>query len=443
MSLFNKKKPFVSRRGIHFDLKGMPPTPRRHLELLELMGQSRLNLALVEWEDTFCWSAFPELRNETAFSERNVRSFLNRAAELDIAVIPLVQCLGHMENVLIRPRFRSLREVHDVPGDLCPLKPLGREIVKLMIDDVLRMHGSKITHFHLGGDEAGTLGSCPDCRKFVSANGKAALFIQHVAPLLEHLNDKGIRPILWDDMMRGWSMADLRRIASKTDLMVWSYGADIYDQIKPGTLDRYAKAGATVWGAPCFKGDKLATDLTDHAPRIRNILAWVSEAERRPLAGIVATGWGRYSTLMAPSETIETALDMIVLSGAALWDGELSDDALKEALIFLHSGKCGRLAGKKFARCVKVASDLRDWRQNVIRSLDWADCQSQFAGEPERINERYLSRKGFDDLLKDGEIAGASFIATHNGLIPKVWLERYVQSRIIPLRRRINAIYPA
>lgn len=441
MPFFHRDKPLIARRGLHFDLKGTPPTPRRQIELVELMAQARLNLALVEWEDTFCWSSFPELRNETAYSERHVGTLLRRSEELGIEVVPLVQCLGHMENVLIRRRFRHLREVPDVPGDLCPLNPEGRKVVARMIDDVIRIHGARISHFHLGGDEAGTLGSCPRCRKFASRHGRAALYIQHVLPLLEHLLERGIRPILWDDMMREWTLDELKRISAMADLMAWSYGADVFERFKPDVLDRYARSGATVWGASCFKGESLCRDVPESGTRIQNILSWTKEASKRPMAGLVATGWGRYSTLMVPSETIESALDMLVLAGAAFWDGSLPPNAVGAAGKFLCSGTRRSLAGKRFERCVKASMALKEWRESVSRSLEWAECQAQFAGEPDRTNERYLSRRGFDGLMREGDKIGRDFIRAHSGLIPAIWLGRYVKSRTVPLRRRIDAIY--
>ena len=439
-ALFSRRKPVASRRGIHFDLKGTPPTPRRQMELLELAGAARLNFALLEWEDTYCWSAFPELRNETAFSEKHVRAFLRRAADLKISIIPLVQCFGHMENVLSRPRFRRFREISDNPADLCPLKPGGRNVVIRMIDDILRTHGGRITHFHLGGDEAGTIGSCPDCRKYVRRHGKAALYLQHVEPILDHLNQKGIRPILWDDMMREWDSGDLRRIAAQADLMVWSYEREPFHLVKREMLDRYARAGVRIWAGACFKGDKLAADLPDFQARSENLLSWAREARSRPMEGIIATGWGRFATLMVPSETIETALDLLLLAGMVFWDGVLPDDPAAAARAHLRGA--GLPAGRKFDRCLKAATALRDWRQSVTHSLDWADAFAQFSGEPDRVSERNLSRKGFDDLLAQGGRVGEKFLAAHRGLVPDVWLERYVLSRILPLRRRIDAIHP-
>lgn len=441
MSLFTRSSPIVRYRGIHFDLKGVPPTPARHLELLRLMHSARLNVALVEWEDTYPWTAFPELRNETAYSEAHVRRFLAQAAELGIQVIPLTQCFGHMENLLLKKRFCRLREVPNDPRDLCPLKPGSRRVLLAMIDDVLRTHAGAITHYHLGGDEAATLGSCPACRRFARRHGKAALYLKHVRPLLEHLGERGIRPILWDDMMRGWSITELKALAPMADLMAWSYGNDPFVWLKRETLDRYAAAGVTLWGASCFKGgDGITADVTLVDNRAANMLAWAQEARRRPLAGIVATGWSRYSVCVVPCETIEVGLDALVLAGATAWDGRLPRNPVQAARKFLKRKVCATVAGR-FETCLTASAALGEWRKQAAASwtILHAEALCSVSGEPERRNDRECAevKDGMNALLREGERLGREFIRAHRGLVPAIWLERYVASRLQPFRDRL------
>ncbi|HXK44545.1 MAG TPA: hypothetical protein PL060_01235, partial [bacterium] len=66
---FVRSTPAITIRGIHLDLKGLPPTPSRLVELLELCAEARINCVLVEWEDMYPWKTYPELQNDTAYSE--------------------------------------------------------------------------------------------------------------------------------------------------------------------------------------------------------------------------------------------------------------------------------------------------------------------------------------------------------------------------------------
>jgi len=196
MKLITKKKPVIARRGVHLDLKGMPPTGKRLLQLLDLFHAVKLNTVLVEWEDTYPWDGIRKLRCETAYSKTEVARFLTKATSLGIQIIPLVQSYGHMQNLLGHREYFSLRERPTSPDDLCACQPKGRKIVMQMIDDVLKTHAGHITHFHVGGDEAVHMGTCAKCRRVVKQKGKAGLYLQQLSPILAHVIKQGLRPIM-------------------------------------------------------------------------------------------------------------------------------------------------------------------------------------------------------------------------------------------------------
>jgi hypothetical protein len=407
------------------------------VELLDILAAARINCVLVEWEDQYPWSTYPEIRNETAYSEKTVRQFLARAKALKIEVIPLVQCYGHLENVLSKPRLIGLRELPDHPADLCPFHPDSQKLILGLIDDVLKTHEGRIRRFHLGGDEARTLGSCPKCKAFVEKYGKAALYLQHVAPFLKHLNQRGLRPILWDDMMREWPMDALRDLSADAELMCWSYGSDPFKWLKKEFPGRFMKAGVTLWGASAFKGgDGPRLDVPNLANRMSNEVAWAKEAQRRKMAGVVATGWSRYSTFTVPCEGIEASLDSLVLAGAALWDGWLPKDAVAQARKLLCSGKMKKAAGERFLRCLDASQKMEKWKADFAARMESYQAMAFIAGEPDRANVEWAHRTcaRMEEWMHQGEELGCAWIAAHKGLVPDVWLARCAESRQIVLR---------
>ena len=67
------------------------------------------------------------------------------------------------------------------------------------------------------------------------------------------------------------SLAALKKLSAKADLMAWSYAADPFAGLKRSTLDRFKSAGVRVWGASAFKGgDGPLVDLPDVTARARN-----------------------------------------------------------------------------------------------------------------------------------------------------------------------------
>ena len=431
------RKPFVAVRGIHLDLKGLPPSSARLPELLEIMAGAGINCVLVEWEDAYPWKTYPELGNRTAYSERTVDAFLGKAEKLSIEVIPLVQSLGHLENVLSKKRFRHLRELDSNVAELCPSRKGSAELIISLVDDILSTHGGRIKRFHLGGDEAEMMGSCRRCKKTVSISGKASLYLRHVTPLLEHLKEKGIQPILWDDMMREWSLRELRKLAGKTDLMVWWYSPEIPDKIKKA-MTRFSRAGINIWGASAFKGaDGVTADVPDIDFRTRNILSWIDSCRENKLEGLVATGWSRYNTFVVPCESIETSLDSLVLSAWAMQKGSLPPGSRKKAWDFLRSGRMKKLAGKRFFECRDAGAELQRWRkESVERFIYHWPYSAHLYGEKERCNPmegEKISRR-IEDCLAAGRKAADRWRRAHKGLVDGVWLEYYVESRLRPVK---------
>ncbi|MCM8764600.1 MAG: family 20 glycosylhydrolase, partial [Candidatus Omnitrophica bacterium] len=422
---FSKNKPAVEMRGIHLDLKGLPPSPARLLEILDLLSYARINCVLVEWEDTYPWKTYKVLQNGTAYSMPTIKNFLARAEKLGIEVIPLVQSFGHLENVLSKKKFKHLREISDNVSDICPLKKGSREIVLDMVKDVLLTH-KNIKYFHLGGDEVWSLGSCEKCKKFIRNNGKAALYLFHIEPIFEFLNASGIRPIIWDDMMRNWNIAELKRIAMHTDLMCWSYSKDPFTFVKKETMEKFKKAGCKIWAGSAFKGAEGAyIDIPNTETRTINMHQWVKYAREIKMEGVIATGWSRYNTFVSPCEGIESSLHTLVLAGKIAWDGDIPQDAFQWADEFLKYCQGLGVRTGHFQNCHSASEKLQKCRDTAFACLRNYLQQAHLAGEPERINPMRAkhARKAIFESLKKVKESAKEWEKAHRGLVPNLWIK--------------------
>ncbi len=326
MKIFNRKSPVAGNRGIHLDLKGLPPTFSRLLQFVDLCSFLKINFILFEMEDMFPWETHPILRSRNAYSKTQMREFYARCRRKGIEVIPLVQSYGHLENVLIRPQFKKFREQKDNPQDICPLKGGAREVILGMVRDVLAVFPD-VKYFHLGGDEAWSMGTCPRCKSFIAKRGKAALYLEQLNPLLDYLHQRSIRPILWHDMMAKWSMPELKRLKDRADLMVWVYNNDVWDMAKwssarktSETVAWFQKARIPLWGAGAYRcgGEGAFPNL---GKRAENMKLWTDKYSPLRLKGLVATGWSRGSTLIVGYGPQEYALKALALSAKIMWDG--------------------------------------------------------------------------------------------------------------------------
>lgn len=445
--MLTRPRPVVPLRGVHLDLKGNPPTPERLLSLLDVFRAARLNVVLAEREDTFPWRRFPALRSPTAYTPGQIGRFQAGADARGIEIIPLVQCYGHAENVLRLKAFQGLREEPDDVSEFCGSNPGSARVIIAMVDDVLNLMGPGIRRFHLGGDESRHMGSCARCRRAIRQDGKDRVYLRHITPILDHLSARGVRPILWDDMMRSWPESALRELGRKADLMAWAYTAEPVGKtqgfLHEGHLAKFRRAGVATWGASAYKGaDGAFIDVPDLAERTANNGAWARHARTHRLTGVIATAWSRYDTFMSPCETIEASLDALFIAAAALWDGRLPADPAAAARVTLQR-TLGRSALRRFAACYDAAKGLSDWAAGLEKwFLSEREHAAHLVGEPDRLNPGMMRRLDvrIRGQFTSGQRHAAAFIRAHRGLIPDRWLKLYVASRILPLKRRFRNV---
>jgi len=448
--LFRKDKPVVLKRGVHMYLAGLPPTADRFVQLLKLFAAARYNVVVIEWNDSFPWTVDKRFRSPTAYTPEDIRRFQDTAAALGMELIPQVQCLGHMETPLSVPGYEHLREVSNTSSGLNPLDPKARELVQGMVDDVLKLMPG-VKHFHLGGDEAWTLGQNPDTRAYVKEHGKGALYLQHVEPILGHLNARHIRPILWHDMMIDWDSKQLRSLAAKCDLMVWGYDGNpetTKGNYNTKYIQRFHDHGIVEWGATAYKGcegetrERHTSDRPVLAARVENAKAWAEVAQRQGLAGVVATGWSRWSVDTLQCVPIDAALDSLVAVGVILHDGELPAGGVQACVDALDE------LGEKqrFEACRKAMERLTDVRREGWLKVQWVREQLALCKlDPRRTSarNRVQGLKGLQHLtwiVQKSQRVGDEVRRSLDGLVAPVWIEEYVSTRLSPLQDELSAL---
>ncbi len=369
-NFFSRGTPAVKNRGVHLDLKGLPPKFDRLIQIADLCAFLRVNFLLFEMEDMFPWRRYPVLRSRHAYSKAQMERFAGHCRSLGMRVIPLVQSYGHLENVLEKSQFQRFREEKDDPRAVCPIRGGAREVVMGMIEDVLEVFPDT-SHFHLGGDEAFNFGTCPDCRAHAEKHGKASLYLTQLSPLIKYLNSRKIRPILWHDMMAKWNLPELKLLSGQSDLMVWIYDAEWYYNRNPWNpeigleemIARFRKARIKLWGAGAYRcgGDGLSPDLRRRA---ENMKRWAAAARRMRFKGIVATGWSRPSFSVVPYGPVEAALTSLSLATRIMWEGgyDLAGD-IKKINRFCGKWKSAKaeVAISEFTGLVERAGRITGW----------------------------------------------------------------------------------
>ncbi|MDP6490418.1 MAG: family 20 glycosylhydrolase [Kiritimatiellia bacterium] len=444
-TLFPAATPAIPQRGVHLDLKGVPPTAERLLSLLDLFAAARYNVVLVEWEDSFPWTVDERFRSPTAYTAAEVTAFCEKAAALGLELIPLVQCLGHMETPLSVPGYEKLREIPDFEAGLNPLAPGARDLIQGMVDDVLTLMPG-VKHFHLGGDEARTFGQNPETRAYVEEHGKGALYLHHVEPILDNLKARDIRPILWHDMMIDWDSAALRALAAKCDLMPWVYGGDpaaAGAHCNRAIIERFSEHGFTLWGGAAYKGaEGYDADIPDVALHVENALAWVAVAREYDFVGVVATAWSRYAVDTVQCNPIDSSLDALLSVAVILHEGELPAGGVATCVAALAGvGEKDRFDACRQAMEKLAALRREGWEKvqhaRQVMVLAKAQPLRTSAGNP-KLGLHALTRLG--ELVEQAEAVAEETRAAFAGLISEIWINEYLDTRLQPLRDELTLL---
>jgi hypothetical protein len=230
-------------RGFHIDMniaQFRGPYIKKELKTLAGLGY---NTIVWEVENNIRWETCPECVSPDAFTKAEFKDILAYSRSLGLEPIPLLQTIGHCEYVLKNERYKPLAEMPGRIDQYCPRNPDVVPFLRKWIDEYLDVFG-QVEYFHLGADEAYTLGECPRCRAYAAEHSLSELYIDHMNAMSRPLIDRGIRPVIWGDMLLHHPEA-LDRLSRKIVIFDWLY-------------DRYYGAGAVqVWG----RGNQSREDL--------------------------------------------------------------------------------------------------------------------------------------------------------------------------------------
>ncbi len=148
----------------------------------------------------------------TILEKDDVRRLVGFAKELGLEVIPEVQSLGHVQYLTytypeiaeIDPnaeQVKDLRAEDAKPNQFyhhsyCPSLEKSYEIIFDVIDEIVEVAEPQ-RFVHIGHDEIYQIGVCPRCQN----TAPDVLYEKHVRALYEHIKAKGLRTMLWADML--------------------------------------------------------------------------------------------------------------------------------------------------------------------------------------------------------------------------------------------------
>ncbi|MBQ9369062.1 MAG: family 20 glycosylhydrolase [Victivallales bacterium] len=161
------------------------------------------------------WPAFPhgEVGGDGVAEKADVAAYIDYIRSFGIEVIPEVQSLGHVQYITVaHPEIAELEDSAEEVIDqrfadankgkffahcYCPSNEKSYEIILDLMDEIIEV-ARPTEYVHIGHDEVYQLGVCPVCK----TKDPADLYYNDVMRLYNHLAKKGLKTMLWSDMVQ-------------------------------------------------------------------------------------------------------------------------------------------------------------------------------------------------------------------------------------------------
>lgn len=231
--------PYKPMRGFHFGLPPREEIPFMKRLLRTILIPGHYNQLFMEFAGGMRFDSHPEIseawldgniRGENGelppfphgsmnsggrlLEKEEVRDFCEYAKELGFELIPEVQSFGHVQYITfahpdIGERDDSVEETKedtrlaDQPPSkvfahsYCPSNPKSLAIIFDLIDEIVDVVRPP-RFVHMGHDEIYEIGLCPKCK----GTPHDVLYERHIKALHEHLAKKGLRMMIWADMLQ-------------------------------------------------------------------------------------------------------------------------------------------------------------------------------------------------------------------------------------------------
>ena len=412
--------PVFHVRGLVDDIsRGQRPTVDNLKKFIRFLSRTKQNALVLYIEDIIHYKSHPRIgKNRGRLEIDEIWELQRYAKEWFVNIIPGIELLGHMENILLDPEYMSLGEF---PGSQCidVTNPEAREFIVSLIRDASEIFESPI--FAPICDESMDFGQ-GKAAAHVKKLGYAKALAEWYLFLMDEIRKAGKPIVIFaHDIIIKFKEA-LKEV-QKADAMIycWIYA----NKDKYPAISKLTNMGLTVVGGPAV------FDWSRHYPHYDyaegNMIGMGKDSVARGSIGLITTKWGDFGN--------ENFRDNIYyglnVNAQAAWTPFKSDVPQVRRAFTWHF--FGTLDGRVMA-CMDVLSKQnhvlprfpngmfnRYWMDPFVRDIKPAehDMARRFIREAANVLETVnaLRREGAVRLNEDNldYIAFAARMARHYG----------------------------
>lgn len=268
------------------------------------------NTIIMEWEGSYPYKKHSIISNRYAYTQEEVKDFIEYSEELGLDVIPLQQNFGHAEYILMHERYAYLRADKRQLSQVDPTRlDAARELFEDLFDDMFSTHNSK--YVHIGGDETRLL-DCDNCKiawgDLGEEAGKSKIYVDYMKMIAEIVTERGKIPLIWADMILKHPEA-INDMPKNVIYIDWNYGWD-FDRFGSDPRDLIEQYDLVFWGAPSIRSGPDDYHSNSWEKHLKNMADFIPEAKKAGYTGMVLTSWSTsgeygYNWFSGEVETIE------------------------------------------------------------------------------------------------------------------------------------------
>jgi hypothetical protein len=327
--------PDLAKRGLLLDIsRGKVPTLETLKGVVDFMVGLKLNLLMLYTEHVFRFRRHPLIgKDASPMSAWEIRELDEYARKRHVELVPTLQSLGHMHQILKYPRYRKLAESEK----RWSVSPALEETYELLDDLYSEYLGNfRSPFFNANCDEPVDLGKGLS-KSRAEREGVAAIFASHVARVQELAAKHGKKTMIWADFL--FEHREVIPLLPKDLVLIdWWYEANHdFERVRllrENGIPFLAAAGTSGWNT-LF-------------PRVENALAnirgYAEAAKRNGAEGLLVTEWGDGGH----GNLLGNAIFGFAFGAQAAWgrsdlDGRDFERAFSRNLFSDASGAAGRL----------------------------------------------------------------------------------------------------
>lgn len=389
-------QPDFRDRGVMLDVsRGKVPTLATLEALVDLCSRLRLNVLMLYVEHTFDFRRHPEIGHDASPLRAETLLALDAyAADRGVELIPCLQSLGHMEQILSIDRYAHLAE-SERRWSVSPSNPETYTLLAELYDEFLPLFGS--SRFNANCDEPFDLGRGQSASRSPRKE-PGALFTDHIEKLQRLARQHDKRLMIWADF--AFQHPDqLSRLDSDVVLLDWWYEA-LFDADR---IHKLRRKGFEVWACP---GTSTWNCLF---PRIQNsqdnVSRWADAGRRHAATGLLNTDWGDFGHYNA----LGVSLHSYAWAAQQAWSGDVDPNRFDRAF-------SARVFGEKNARLGRLYRKLGAIHEAGFRVANGSPLQylyfdplgRSFFLQHGKRRELELSAKKLAGVLREIERRGLS-----------------------------------